>query len=139
MEARSMREACEEPERDRRNRRRVTAWSLAWVLAWLGVVMAIQRAWIDGLPATLAALAAGALGAGTALAYLRFLRHADELRRKIELEALAFAYGTGIVGGLTYWTLGRAGVVDEADLVYVLAVMLLVHPIAVLVARRRYS
>jgi ABC-type tungstate transport system substrate-binding protein len=109
------------------------------MLTWVGVVLAIKAAWIAGVPATLAALVAGALGAGTALAYLRFLRQADELRRKIELEALALAYGTGIVGGLTYWTLGLAGVVGEADLFYVLAAMLLVHPIAVFVGQRRYA
>ena len=43
-------------------------------------------------------------GIATVLAYRRFLQETNELRRKIEVEALALAFGVGLVGGLSYCT-----------------------------------
>jgi hypothetical protein len=80
-----------------------------------------------------------AFGLGMGLAYRRFLREADELLRKIELEALALAVGVGVVGGFAYTTLARAGIVAEADVLVLVVAMVLTYGIAVIVGQRRYA
>src|SRR5687768_4924656 len=41
--------------------------------------------------------------------YMLFLRQADELLRKVHLDALAFAFGTGVVVMMTYRLCERLG------------------------------
>lgn len=107
---------------------------------WLGVNWAISTDLLgQGAPATLASIVPAVLGIGTVLAYRRFLREADELRRKIELDALAVAFGVGLVGSLTYWLLWRSGAVAELDLLGVIAVMTAAYGLSVIVGQVRYS
>lgn len=131
---------CQTTERDRRNQRRIIAWSLAWMVSWTAGALVIERGWLAAGAAGVAAAALSAgLGIATLLAYRRFLREADELRRKIEIEALALAFGVGIVGGMTYWLLGKSGIVAEAEILDVLLLMILAHPVGILIGYRRYS
>ena len=129
--------------RDRTNQRRMTVWSLVWTLAFLLVVFAIAAGWLaTGWPAAAATLVPTVLGTITALAHLKFLREADELRRKIELEALAIAFGAGVVGGLALWMLSVAWpALDLADVDLALAAagMLIVYSAASWLGRRRYA
>lgn len=132
--------ACETTPRDRRNQRSVLFWSLAWVVTWLAVNYAISKDWLlPGVPAIAASLVPIALGVGTFWVYRRFLREADELRRKIELEALAFSFGVGVIGGMLYWLLARAGAFEEVDLLALVTVMLATYSVGVVVGRRRYA
>ena len=48
------------------------------------------------------------------VAYRRYLGETDELRRKIEVDALALAFGVGLVGAFSYVLLERAGAVESA-------------------------
>lgn len=56
--------------------------------------------------------------------YVSFLRQADELLRKVHLEALAFAFGAGIVAMMGYRLCERLGApkldVNDAALVMLL-------------------
>ena len=56
--------------------------------------------------------------------YVRFLREADELLRKVHLEALAFAFGVGVVAMMGYRLCERLGApkldVNDAGLVMML-------------------
>lgn len=132
--------SCDATPRDRRNQFWVTAWTLAWVLSWLAVSFAIRHDWLTTGTAVLAAsLTSLVFGGGLVLAYRRFLREADELRRKIELEALAVAFGVGIVGGVFYWLLGRAGAVAEVDALWIVTGMIVTYSLAVVVGLRRYA
>src|SRR5690606_13514993 len=107
-------------ERDRRNQRRVTIWGLAWSASFAGVYLALTGGWLaTGAPALIAVALSLALGLGTAVAYRRSLLEADELRRKIELDAMALAFGVGLVGGATYQLLEGAGVVADAQFIHV--------------------
>jgi hypothetical protein len=125
---------------DRRNQRWIRYWALLWVGTWLGVGEAISRGWLARGPQAIAAsLVPVALGVGVIAAYRRFLREADELRRKIELDALALAFGVGVVGSFAYWLLELAGAVAQTDLMVVACGMVLTHAVAVLVGNRRYS
>jgi drug/metabolite transporter (DMT)-like permease len=130
--------------RNRRNQRAVLLWSLVWMISWVGVTWALKSGWLaSGVPGIVAAVVSSCLGIGKALAYWRFLNEADEVQRKIELEALALAFGVGVVGGggTAYWLLELSGAVPTArtDLLYVLAVALLTYSAGVLLGKRRYA
>lgn len=130
---------CSSPQRDRRNQRRVTLWASVWAFSFLAVTLAIRKEWLP-FEVTLAGVIGNSLlGIATVLAHRRFLQETDELRRKIEVEALALAFGVGMVGGLTYWLLAVSGAVPQWGFAFVFAVMLLSYSFGVLVGRRRYS
>jgi hypothetical protein len=132
---------CETTARDRRNQRRIIVWGLAWMVTWLAAGFLIKFDLIP--PGMLAAVAATlvpmVLGIGTVLAYRHFLREADELRRKIEVEALALAVGVGLVGGFTYFLLERAAVVSESGVLVMIMLITFTHAVGVVLGQRRYA
>src|ERR1044072_7891919 len=94
---------------DRRNVRRYNGWMLGWMVAWAGVLLLIRKAGLSGpLGWALAALTAvpGLVGIR---AYIRLLREGDELLRKIQLEALAIAFGVGVLFMMTWRLFERLG------------------------------
>lgn len=133
-------EACGGTVRDRQNQRRIIAWSFLWMASWVALVRGIDNEWMPaGWPVALAVALTLLPAALTLLAYRRFLREADELRRKIELDALALAFGVGVVGGMSYFALGRAGVVAMDDFLSVILAMVATHSLGVWIGHRRYS
>ena len=128
--------------RDRQNMRRVRLWMCAWGLSFVGITAAVRFEWIPTGPiAITATLVCTIFGVVALFAYRRFLREADELRRKIEIEALALAFGAGMVGGMALWLLQRAGatLVAEADILSVIFIMALANGIGNFLGHRRYS
>jgi hypothetical protein len=119
--------------------RRVTLWAFVWALSYVAAALGIKKEWWPQGVSVAVVVASALLGVATILAYRRFLQEADELRRKIELEALAIAFGAGAVGGLTYWLLVASGAAPAADFVFVLVAMVVIHPVGVLIGCRRYS
>ncbi|MDX1645003.1 MAG: hypothetical protein R3244_11660 [Thermoanaerobaculia bacterium] len=115
-------------ERDRRNAR-IANWVLAaWALAFLSATYALRRDLIDGgALAVTAVVVPTALGIFAALAFGRFLRQADELHRKIQLQALALGFGAGFVTTFTVSLLEAAGwvVIDTGDVFLVMAIFYL--------------
>jgi drug/metabolite transporter (DMT)-like permease len=135
----SLGERCSGSPRDARNQMRVMLWSFIWALSFVAVTLIVKRAWWP-FGATLAgALGTSLLGVATLFAYRRFLHETDELRRKIEVEALSLAFGVGLVGGMTYWLLAVMNAVPAKDFCYVFLLMIVAHPVGVLIGRRRYS
>lgn len=130
---------CSAPRRDRRNHRLVTLWSAIWAISFVAATLAIKKEWLVSGAAVAAGVVTALFGIATLLAYRRFLRETDELRRKIEVEALALAFGIGVVSGLTYWLLLEGGLVPGKGFGFVFAAMLLVHSVSVAIAVRRYS
>jgi hypothetical protein len=120
------------------------AWKM-WLLClalWLGSFLATTVAFqLDVLPPAMAmvlAIANGVLGVLAVTSYFRLLRRADELERKIQVEALALGFGAGAVGMMAYRLAERAGA-PAMDINDALLVMLLAYVVGVVVARRHYS
>ncbi|HEV8581300.1 MAG TPA: hypothetical protein VGX68_19720 [Thermoanaerobaculia bacterium] len=130
---------CSSPQRDRRNQWRITLWAFVWGLSFVVTTWGAKREWWPFGVTLAGVIGTSIFGIATFLAYRRFLQETDELRRKIEVEALALAFGVGVVGGLTYWPLAVSGAVPESGLVYIFVAMFFTHPVGVLIGFRRYS
>ncbi len=131
---------CAGAPRDRANGRRVMLWSIGWATTMLLASAAISfDQFGDGTVAFIAAGVSLIFGAGTVGAYRQFLNETDELRQKVELEALAVAFGFGVVGGMAYAQISRALGLGDPRLAIVIAGMLIVHAIGVAVGMRRYA
>lgn len=95
---------------DRRNLLVFIAWFIVWFFSF-GIVSRVLRAGID-LDTRLAwglALAPNLFAMLAVGRYLRFLRHADELVRRIHLDALAIGLATGLVFVIGWGVLELAG------------------------------
>jgi hypothetical protein len=95
---------------DIRNIRRFDLWMIAWAIAWVTALFALRSDWLRA-PSARVVLVAMPVGfaLATILAYLRFLRHADELLRKIHLEGMACGFGVAFVLLSSTPLLERAG------------------------------
>lgn len=111
---------------DAHNASRFGAWALAWAVSYVAAIVAFELAVRPGSPAAwLLAVGPTVVGGFTVAAYLGFLRAADELQRRIQLEALAIGFGAGVLFMMGYRLFERAGWpkldVNDAVLVMVLA------------------
>ncbi len=95
--------------RDAANLRRFNAWNIGLALFFAGSTLAIAA---DLVPNPIGFVLVGltlVLGIGAIRRYVLFLREADELLRKIQLEAIAIAFGGGIVLMLGWGLLEQLG------------------------------
>lgn len=130
---------CSTPHRDIHNLRRVIFWSAVWAIVFVAVTLGIKKEWLPFGVAIAGVIATSLFGIAALLAYRRFLLETDELRRKIEVEALALAFGVGVIGGLTYWLLVVDGIMPETGFGFVFGAMILFHPVGVVIGHRKYS
>jgi drug/metabolite transporter (DMT)-like permease len=131
---------CAMTPRDLRNERWAGFWAFVWIGSWVGLNLAISYEILPrGTPGTLAVLVPLGLGVRMILAYRRFLREADELLRKIHLDALALSVGVGLVAGFTHQLLTRTGAISEADVLGAMLPMVLTYAGGVFVAVKRFS
>jgi hypothetical protein len=72
------------------------------------------------------------------MSVVRYLREIDELQRKIQLEALAFAFTGTALTTLSYGFLENAGLPD-LSWVWVWPLMALLWVVGLVVAKKRYS
>jgi hypothetical protein len=126
-------------QRDRRNQWLVLLWSILWALSFVVVTHGIESEWLPSAGGLAGVIATALIGLATVLAYRRYLVETDELRRKIEVDALAFAFGLGVIGGLAYWQLVVSGAAPGMGFVYVFAAMVFTYLAGVLIGRRKYS
>lgn len=95
--------ACFATPRDRRNMHRFTLRLVVWMVLFLA-----SSFWLEDpkstqgvLEAAIAFVPSVAFG-WSLLAFGRYLREADELARRIQYEAIAFAFGIGMLAMLGY-------------------------------------
>jgi hypothetical protein len=124
---------------DQRNMARYNGWLVAWMALWVGARFLVeargeQLAGPLGWGVVALTLVPGALAVGT---YVRFLREADELLRKIQLEALALAFGVGVLF-MTSWRLVEKVGGPQLDVNDPVLVMYVVWVTAQWLGARRY-
>ena len=127
------------PARDIKNANIVNLWALIWAGTLILSTYLLEYDWFSTPLPTLSALSIHA-GTGLALilAYKRFLKHLDELERKIQLEALALAVGLAIVGFSSYSILEKAAMVPDLKPSYLIVLLALTYCIGITAGRIRY-
>jgi len=124
--------------------RRSGVWSIvlptAFVLAYLGARAGLESASPGSKYALGLALLPVPFFAALIIAYVRGVRGMDELARRIQLEALAFAFPIALLAVFTAGLLDLAGFHGEQnwDLPRLWPLLLLPYWLGVLIARRRY-
>ncbi|HJQ38096.1 MAG TPA: hypothetical protein VKB93_13245 [Thermoanaerobaculia bacterium] len=124
--------------RDAQHMQSFGLWFMAAIAAFVVMTVLLERQAIAG------ALAWGLTAATVLLlvmmirAYIIFLRGADELLRKVQLEALAVSFGATIVFMLGWRLCERLGA-PKLDVNDPLIVMSAVFAIAQLIGHRRYA
>lgn len=129
---------CGYTARDRRNLRRFNVWALVWMAGWLAATYLIRNGMVAAGPLAYAlVLLVAVLGVLAMRSYVHFLRQADELLSKIQLEALALGFGAGAVFMVAYRLCERLGA-PELDSAAPLMVMVVVWSVSQLLVARRY-
>jgi hypothetical protein len=117
------------------NTLRLAAWTAAWVASLALARFGPEILWEDQPSITLIAIVFSVLvGAGMLFANKRNLEGLDELQRMVQLQAMAWSLGIGLVGGLAWTLFARHGLIgfdaEIAQLVVLMSVVYLVGSIA---------
>ena len=95
--------------RDIRNYRNFTWWMTAAMLTFAAATILIDGNFLPAAAGWALTIATVVLMVASMRSYIAFLRNADELLRKVHLEALAFAFGMGLVAMMGYRLCERLG------------------------------
>jgi hypothetical protein len=126
-------------DRDARHLRIFNYWVLSTALVFAAATVLLGGNILDPQPlGWIFPLLALILGIAAVRAYVVFLRNADELLRKIHLEALAFAFGAGAVFMPVYRLCERLGA-PKLDSIDPLIVILLAWALGQWLGIRRYA
>lgn len=126
-------------QRDRRNARRANYWLFGWMLSFVGIIFAIRSEVLPEWWLTWLAIAASTvLGFVAIMAFVRFLREADELLRKIQFEALALGFGAAMIANFTLSLVERVRE-QPFEIGDLFMVMVIFYVIGVITGTRRYA
>src|SRR3990170_6498712 len=124
--------------RDMQNYRTFTWWMTASMVMFAASTILIDGKFIGAPVGWAMTVLTIALSVAAMRSYISFLRVADELLRKVHLEALAFAFGAGLVCMMGYRLCERLGA-PKLDVNDAALVMLLSWIGGQLLGARRYS
>jgi len=130
-------EPCEAPGRSRRRELLLAGITLLWALVFVGATRLIKSELLSpGALPWLVAAAPCVAAVFVLVAYMRFLREADELQRLIQLQALALGFGGGFFTICGYSLFERVGAPPAG--VELATVMPVLYALGVLLGERRY-
>jgi predicted membrane channel-forming protein YqfA (hemolysin III family) len=112
-----------------RNTLGLAAWTAAWVASIALAAFGPGILWNDQPAPTLVAIVFSVLvGVGMLVANKRNLQAMDELQRTIQLQAMAWSLGAGLVGGVAWTLFARHELVGfEAEIGHLVAFMAAVY------------
>ncbi len=115
--------SCSGTAVDRQNQYRCAAWLFAWAVSFVGITtVLVSDHGLSQQVAWMLAAAPNIFAVFALLGFLRFLRMADELMRRIQLEGLAIGFGCSVIFAMGYSLFEHAGAppVDSNDLLMVM-------------------
>jgi hypothetical protein len=123
-----------------RNVARLAVWTFAWLATLALAKFGPSILWDSQPVASWIAIAANlVVGAGWIVAHARYLQRADELQRKIMLDAMAVALGVGLVGGFAYSAADNADLIAfDANIAFLSVLMGVVYMVTIAVENLRY-
>ena len=116
-------------------------WGTAWFVAWIGARVVLESPSVPTWARVATALAPTPLAAAALLTIIRGARELDELERRIQLEALAFAFVLAVLLIMTLGLMELAITLNRDDWSYrhVWAMLPPLYFAGLVVARKRYS
>lgn len=124
--------------RDLRNFHVFTWWLMGAMAAFAAATILIDGDFIPTAAAWALTAVTALLMVMTMCSYVVFLRHADELLRKVHLDALAFAFGAGVVVMMVYRLCERLGA-PKLDFNDPSLIMILIWMAGQWIGARRYA
>jgi len=127
--------------RQQRTTRKSAFWAGAWILATALFNFGPKFLWPGQLWLTVALAGMNlAVGLGMVLTMRDVLHSTDELHRKVVLEAMAIAFGVGVVVGTLYPTMKSYELVpsSDVDMSALIVVMGLTFLVSMILGLRRY-
>ena len=123
-----------------RNTLGLAAWTAAWGASVAVAAFGPEILWNEAPAPTLIAIAVTVLvGIGMLFANKRNLQGLDELQRSIQLQAMAWTLGAGLVGGVAWTMFARHDLVGfEAEIGHLVAFMGLVYMVGTVAGVLRY-
>lgn len=128
------------PQRTMRSTLGLAAWTAAWVASLALAAFGPENLWNEQVALTVVAIAANVLiGVGMLLAHKRYLQSLDELQRSIQMQAMAWSLGAGLVGGMTLTLLDQFDLVAiDATIAQLVIFMALVYVAGCIAGALRY-
>lgn len=127
------------PARDIKNANIANLWIFAWAISLIGISFMADRDWYSSPVIVAIGLAVhGGIGICMILAFRKFLAEADELQRKIQLDALALSVGVTILAFSISSLLAKSDVLPEMDTTGLLVAMSFGYCGGLLLGWRRY-
>ena len=116
-------------------------WGVAWFATWIGARIVLENPAIPTWAKITLALAPTPLAGAALLTILREARELDELEKRIQLEALAFAFVLTLLLIMTLGLMELAVTLNRDDWSYrhVWAMLPPLYFAGLVLARRRYS
>jgi hypothetical protein len=110
--------------RDAHNYRVFSGWMMGAVFVFAAATLLIDGTFIPAAAGWALTITTAVLAVVAMRSYILFLRTADELLRKVHLEALAFAFGAGLITMMVWRLCERLGApkldVNDAALVMII-------------------
>lgn len=125
-------------QKDRQNQKLFLYWTIVCAISLLAAAWLLKGDYISVPFSWLVAIVPSILGVICMFMFLRFLREADEMMRKIELEGLALGFGVGVLFLIGYPLLEQVGLPPISSQ-KTGAVMLFAWVFGHIVARRRFQ
>ena len=116
-------------------------WGAAWFIAWIGARIVLESPSVPTWARVAAALAPAPIAGMALLTIMRGARELDELERRIQIEALAFAFVLAVLLLMTLGLMELAITLNRDDWSYrhVWAMLPMLYFGGLVLARKRYS
>ena len=116
-------------------------WVAAWFASWIGARLVLESPSVPTWARVAAALAPTPLAGVALLTLIRGARELDELEKRIQLEALAFAFVLSLLLIMTLGLMELAITLNRDDWSYrhVWAMLPMLYFGGVVIARKRYT
>lgn len=126
-------------QRQAANTRHLAAWTAAWLATMAIATFGSLLVWPDHTALKGAAIAVNVgVGVGMILANRRHLLGLDELQQRIQLHAMAWSLGAGLILGTAYSSLDVTGVIGfDAEISHLVMAMGLIYLGATIAGTRR--
>lgn len=112
-------------EADRRNNRLFSRWCLVSAIGFCAVIFLFAYyPQLEGPVSWMLAMIPVVLAVATLRLFLRLLRQADELMRKVQVEGIAVGFGAGAIFCVGSFTLEQAGVPGLPMIIAILPMMI---------------